>query len=171
MIEVTGRLRRPRRLKVWQIAGATAALSFGLASFGSAASANDITGVWYDDTGRGAVEIKSCGSSLCGRIVWLREPLKANGQPFTDELNPKASRRNRKICGLQVIGKLERQPDGSYDNGWIYDPKAGKAYNVAVSLKSRNRLAVTGYLGVKMLGRTLSWKRAPGDLPSCDASA
>lgn len=152
------------------IAGAalTAALLMGGA--GSAA-AQGIPGVWYDDTGRGAVEISKCGSSLCGRIVWLREPLKPSGQAFTDELNPKASLRRRPICGLKVMGRLKRQPNGTYDNGWIYDPKVGKAYDVAVSLRSRNRLEVTGYLGIKMLGKTLIWKRAPNSLPSCDANS
>ncbi|MEO1407606.1 MAG: DUF2147 domain-containing protein [Pseudomonadota bacterium] len=50
----------------------------------------------------------------------------------------------------------------------MYDPKTGKSYDVAIELQSRNRLAVTGYLGLKFLSRTLIWRRAPDTLPSCD---
>ncbi|MEL6621783.1 MAG: DUF2147 domain-containing protein, partial [Pseudomonadota bacterium] len=144
--------------------------AFGLLFVATPASADDITGIWYDDTGRGAVRLAKCGQSICGRIVWLKSPLKKSGEPLTDELNPKASKRSRPICGLQVIGRLKRMNNGSWDNGWIYDPKVGKSYDVAVELSSRNRLKVTGYLGTKFLSRTLTWRRAPGTLPSCDGS-
>jgi uncharacterized protein (DUF2147 family) len=36
------------------------------------AFAADPTGIWYDHTGRGAVEIVKCGSNLCGKLVWLK---------------------------------------------------------------------------------------------------
>ena len=135
-----------------------------------AAQAADVTGLWYDDSGRGAVEIKRCGASLCGNIRWLREPLRSDGRPFVDALNPDQSKRRRRICGLQVIGDLQQMGDGSWDGGWIYDPKTGKSYRVAVSLKSRNQLSVLGYLGIKMLGRELIWRRAPADLGSCETT-
>lgn len=124
-------------------------------------------GIWYDDTGQGAVEIQPCGKTLCGRIVWLKEPRNAAGQPLTDKLNPEPGQRSRPICGLQVLGGLEKQRDGTWDAGWVYDPKEGKSYDAALQVAGPGKLAVTGYLGVKFLSRTLSWKRAPADLPRC----
>lgn len=124
-------------------------------------------GLWYDDTGKGAVEIASCGQVLCGRIVWLKEPNNAAGKPLTDKLNPEPDKRGRAICGLQVLGGLKRQGDGTLDEGWVYDPKEGKSYDVAIEMNGPDRLAVTGYLGVKFLSRTLSWTRAPANLPRC----
>ena len=53
-------------------------------------------GVWINHTGKGAVEIRPCGTSgasanrLCGFIVWLKEPNKRNGEPLTDGHNPDA---------------------------------------------------------------------------------
>ncbi|MEL6297353.1 MAG: DUF2147 domain-containing protein [Pseudomonadota bacterium] len=132
------------------------------------ASAAEVEGLWYDDSGKGAVRIIRCGQALCGRIAWLAEPNDKRGRPLTDGNNPKSARRNRPICGLQVIGRLAQQGGGGWDNGWIYDPKTGKSYDVAIELQSRNRLAVTGYLGLKFLSRTLIWRRAPDTLPSCD---
>lgn len=124
-------------------------------------------GVWYDDTGRGAVEIAPCGENLCGHIVWLNQPLNEKGQPLRDVYNPQPSRRGQPICGLQVLGNLSRQPDGSLDGGWVYDPKVGKAYDVELRLNSPDHLLVRGYTGLKILGKTLNWRRADRPLPSC----
>lgn len=137
------------------------------ADSGAAGQPPQAVGLWYDDTGKGAVEILPCGQALCGRIVWLREPLSSAGKPLTDKLNPEPSKRTQPICGLQVLGGLQPQDDGTWDAGWVYDPKEGKSYDAAVQVEGPSRLAVTGYLGVKFLGRTLSWTKAPPDLPRC----
>jgi uncharacterized protein (DUF2147 family) len=155
------RIRRPRALFV----ALTAILLMGSAPNGERPIG--VEGIWYDDTGKGAVEIHRCGEVLCGHIVWLRNPTDRSGQPLTDELNPSSNRRSRPICGLQVIGRLAEQPNGTWDHGWIYDPKRGKAYDVMLRLKSRNTLVVTGYVGVKFLSESFVWHRAPGNLARC----
>ena len=72
-------------------------------------------GVWLDDTGRGAVEIKPCGTNLCGSIYWLQEPISATtGRPVTDAYNPDSAKRTRAVCGLQVIGGVKPQGDGNW---------------------------------------------------------
>lgn len=130
-------------------------------------------GVWLDDTGTGAIEISSCGANLCGQIVWLKNPLNKKGKPQADELNPNKALRNQPVCGLQVIGNLVQQKDGSWDKGWVYDPKVGEKFDLAINLKSADTLAVTGYLGIKLLSETFTWKRVPADPPlqRCSASA
>jgi uncharacterized protein (DUF2147 family) len=126
-------------------------------------------GIWYDDTGRGAVKIDICGNTLCGNIVWLKDPLNAQGEPLTDKHNPEPSMRNRFICGLPILGNLQQMSDGSFDNGWVYDPKVGKSYTVALNLLDENTLKVTGYAGLKFFGKSFIWRRAPDDLPACSA--
>ncbi len=126
-------------------------------------------GVWVDAKERGAVELAPCGKGrLCGRIVWLRKLKDRRGRPLRDANNPRASRRSKPICGLQVIGNLSPQRDGSWDRGWVYDPEDGKTYDVALTLISKNRLNVRGYAGTKMFGRTFAWRRAPDSLVHCD---
>ena len=66
-------------------------------------------GLWIDHTGRGAVEIINCGNDLCGRIVWLQDPNDKNGRPLRDTLNEDASKRGKPICGLQVIGGVQKR--------------------------------------------------------------
>jgi len=126
-------------------------------------------GIWFDDTGQGAIEIAPCGQSLCGRIIWLKEMTDEKGQPLTDGFNPDPRNRERPICGLQIIGDLKLQPNGAWDEGWIYDPKEGKSYDVEISLRAPDRLQVKGYLGVKFLSESFVWQRAPAELPRCTA--
>jgi uncharacterized protein (DUF2147 family) len=129
-------------------------------------------GVWYDDTGKGAVKIEICTpTTLCGKIYWLKEPMADDGQPKMDRYNPEPSRRNRPICGLPILGDLEKISDGGFDNGWVYDPKEGKSYSVALDLVDTDTLKVTGYKGMRFLGKSFIWKRAPADLTSCDSQA
>src|SRR5262245_29160194 len=44
-------------------------------------------GLWFDHTGRGIVEIVPCANNLCGRIVWLQNPLDNQGRPLRDLKN------------------------------------------------------------------------------------
>jgi uncharacterized protein (DUF2147 family) len=112
-------------------------------------------GLWIDHTGRGVVEIKPCGDSLCGRIAWVKAGL------------PTKDAQGRKLCGLQIIGDVKRQSDGSWDNGWIYRPDDDGKFSLQIKLTSPDRLQILGYLGMKMLGETYVWKRAPADQPRC----
>lgn len=145
-------------------------------------------GVWIDHTGRGAVEIAPCGAlappggaapppapsakpaeptNLCGRIVWLQDPNDEKGKPLIDTLNKNPAKRGAPICGLQIIGDAKPQSDGSWDNGWIYDPEQGSAFDVELRLRNPETLQVKGYLGVKFLSETYVWRRAKQQPPKC----
>lgn len=122
-------------------------------------------GVWIDHTGRGAIEITPCGQGLCGKIVWMQQPLDKRGQPLRDELNENRRLRARPICGLQIIGDLKPMQDGSWDRGWIYDPEQGESFDVELRLRGPDVLQVTGYKGLKFLSETFRWRRT-AELPS-----
>lgn len=122
-------------------------------------------GLWLDHTGRGAVEISACGPSLCGHIVWLKEPIDRQGRPLRDAKNEETGKRNRPICGLQVIGEVKPQRDGTWDEGWIYDPEQGEQFDLELRLRTADALQVKGYKGLKFLNETFQWKRI-AELPS-----
>lgn len=135
-------------------------------------------GIWIDHTGRGAVEITPCTSpdaapaapqakSLCGRIVWMQNPNDEKGQPLRDTLNKNAARRGQPICGLQIIGDVKPQPNGSWDNGWIYDPEQGSSFDLELRLRNPETLQVKGYMGMKFLSETFVWRRAKELPPKC----
>jgi uncharacterized protein (DUF2147 family) len=144
--------------------------ALALAGGASAQTAPREAGLWYDDTGKGAVELVPCGPKLCGRIVWLKDQVNAEGKPLVDRYNPNPARRTTPICGLQVIGDAQRMPEGNWDSGWIYDPKTGASYNVTFALQGADQLKVTGYKGIKLLSKSFTWTRAPADLPRCAAA-
>lgn len=129
-------------------------------------------GIWIDHTGRGAVEIVPCESNLCGRIVWMQQPLDKRGKALRDKLNGDTRLRQRTICGMQVIGGLRAMRDGSWDGGWIYDPEQGESFDVELRMRAPDVLQVKGYKGLKFLSETFQWHRAPQQtaLPACPKS-
>ena len=139
-------------------------------------------GVWIDHTGRGAVEIAPCAPaaatagaapapaesvSLCGRIFWLQNPNDEKGQPLRDTLNKNTAKRGGPICGLQIIGDVKPQTNGTWDKGWIYDPEQGSSFDVEITLRTPETLQIKGYLGVKFLSETYVWRRAKQAPPQC----
>ncbi|MGO4685147.1 DUF2147 domain-containing protein [Hyphomicrobium sp. 2TAF46] len=116
---------------------------------GSASAATDPIGIWMNDTGRGAVEIKQCGDTLCGNVVWVKSESDADG------------------CGKQIIGNVAPVGGGRWDNGWIYSPERGRKYDVELTPLANGNLKVVGYAGMKFLSKTMIWKPAPHDLQLC----
>ncbi len=133
------------------------ALLFATALGGGVAAqspATDVAGVWIDHTGQGAVEIGPCGSRLCGRVVWLKNP-------------DHKSKSGKRICGAQVLGDLRREGANAWGEGWIYNPEDEERFSAALELAGANTLKVTGYLGLRFLGETFTWKRATASLERC----
>jgi uncharacterized protein (DUF2147 family) len=138
--------------------GAILALALaGLAgSVAAQGQATDVAGVWIDHTGQGAVEIAPCagGNRLCGRVIWLKNP---------DHM----SRSGKRICGAQILGDLRREGANAWGAGWIFNPEDEERFSAAIELSGANTLKVTGYVGIRLLGETFTWKRATGTLERC----
>ena len=115
----------------------------------NAHAASDPTGVWFNDTGRGAIEIKPCGNALCGHVVWVKDQADLKG------------------CGKQIIGEAEKVEGGIWDNGWIYSPEQKKRFDVELKVVD-GKLRVMGYMGTKLFSKTMYWTKAPSDLARCD---
>ncbi|MEL6421508.1 MAG: DUF2147 domain-containing protein [Pseudomonadota bacterium] len=143
------------------------AVTFAALCFSSASAVASPLGVWLDHTQRGAIELYECGASVCGRVVWMKNPLKENGRPVLDGRNPEAARRDRPICGMKIIGKLRRQGDGTWDGGWIYSPERGQEFSVRIIQRSAEALEVTGYIMAPTFGQTFRWTRAPDNIGAC----
>jgi uncharacterized protein (DUF2147 family) len=129
-----------------------AALAAGLLSAAPALAAGDPQGIWMNDTGRGAIEIKDCGGKLCGHVVWVKDPAA-----------------DAKGCGRQIIGDLVSAGSGVWggDNAWIYSPEKKKNFNVEITPLTDGKLKVKGYAGLSFLSKTMIWTKAPDDLQRC----
>jgi uncharacterized protein (DUF2147 family) len=127
------------------------------------ADASDIAGIWLGQDHDGHVEIKPCGSAMCGYIISILDPeIPASSH---DEYNENPQLRTRPICQLQVLGELKKEND-EWD-GWVYDPRRGKTFSVDVKLQGANTLLVHGYRAIKFLGETKVWSRASKNIQRC----
>lgn len=120
-------------------------------------------GVWH--TGKGVTEIRPCGASLCGYIYAILD-VPDPSKPLRDNRNEKTELRNRPLCGLQIIGGLKKVAPDAWGDGWVYDPESGKRYSAEITLKGRT-LEVRGYIGTKLMGRTVEWSRPSGAPQKC----
>jgi uncharacterized protein (DUF2147 family) len=136
------------------LAGFLLMLAAGAAGAQGSGPGSDVTGLWIDHTGQGAVEIGRCDPRICGRVVWLRNP-------------EHRSKSGKRICGTQVLGDLQPRPDNAWEDGWIYNPEDEERFSAALKLENANTLTVRGYLGIKLLGETFTWRRSTAPLDRC----
>lgn len=124
-------------------------------------------GYWLTENRKAIVEIAPCGGDTCGRMVWVENPLDASGQPKRDESNADAAKRARPICGLELVGGLNKSGDGTWSDGWLYNPRNGEMYSAEIRALSPSKLEVRGYLGVSVLGKSQIWTRVGDDRGGC----
>lgn len=131
----------------------------------------DVVGVWVDHTRRGAIEILPCGTRVCGYVYWVKDPTDRQGKTVLDTKNPDAARRGKPMCGTQILGNLTRQGPAKVGYVWgagsIYNPEEGASFDAEIKLISPNELSVLGYIGMKFMGESFTWTRAPAELARC----
>ena len=110
---------------------------------------DDVTG-----EAKSIVEVFSKSGKIYAKVVDILDPATKNNlckQCSGDD-------KNKPILGLTIIKGLSK--DGSeYNSGEILDPKNGKLYKCALTLESKDKLKVRGYIGFSLLGRTQYWHR------------
>lgn len=135
---------------------------FGLTSSLLFAQNHSIIGKWKtidDETGKATsvIEIFEKHNKIYGRIVELLN---------SKAKNPKCEKcegedKNKPVLGLIVIKGLTKDKEG-YSNGKILDPKHGKVYKCSMSLETKDKLKVRGFIGINIFGRTQFWERVKG---------
>jgi uncharacterized protein (DUF2147 family) len=66
---------------------------------------------------------------------------------------------NKPIRGMQILKNLV-EDDDEWNDGTIFDPNNGKTYKCYITLESKDKLKVRGYIGFSIIGRTQFWYRA-----------
>ena len=124
------------------------AISFSFVrSIAGASSSDNPTGIWLTQAGDARVSVSRCGSAICGRVVWLKDPIDpASGKPQVDDKNPNSKLAKRPIIGLQLF--LGMKPQGPRKwSGQIYNADDGKIYSSNVTLEDPTKLKVEGCIG------------------------
>jgi uncharacterized protein (DUF2147 family) len=123
------------------------------------AQSQTVVGKWKtidDETGRAKaiVEIYEKSGKIYGKVVDILEV--ENKKRVCS--NCSGEDKNKPILGMTIIKGLSK--DGSqYTNGKILDPKNGKLYKCYITLETKDKLKVRGYIGISLLGRTQYWYR------------
>lgn len=86
--------------------------------------------------------------------------------PETDVRNPDPSARGRPLCGLTLGEGFVARDARHATGGRLYDPRAGRTYRATMTAED-GELELRGYLGIRLFGRTETWKRTGPESVSC----
>ncbi len=117
---------------------------------------HEVIGTWVNHAGDGLIKISVKGGKYVGVIVGGTHP---NSPKRKDVNNPDPKLKARPLRGLMIMGNLSYEGDNEWDDGWIYDPNNGKTYDCKMTLEDINTLAIRGYVGSSIFGRTETWTR------------
>lgn len=155
-------LRLLPRLFVATLAAAPAALLPALSASLHAQTAPTPVGTWHtvdDKTGkpRGIVEIVERNGILTGIVRGNLVP----DEPERNCVKCPGERRNQPILGIEMIRNVRRD-GGTWGGGELLDPDNGKTYRVKLTPSADGQtLTVRAFIGISLLGRTQTWRRAP----------
>lgn len=126
----------------------------------ASAQAATAAGTWLSADGGTKVRVSECGGNkLCGKVVWLNEPIdRETGKPKTDKRNADPGKRARPLLGVQVVNGMAPTGDNKW-SGKIYNADDGKTYDAHVTLVSENAMQVQGCV-LSVLCKSQTWKRA-----------
>ena len=121
-----------------------------------------IVGKWMSDENNLEVEVYKEGVQFKAKVLWFDDS-DDKSKPMstrTDEKNPKAELRSRRIIGMEVLSGLKYdEDDDEWVNGTIYDSKSGKEWSSKVWINKNNLLKVRGYWLVSLFGETMTFKK------------
>lgn len=140
-----------------------AAFIFLLTTHLYAADVVSPVGLWKtidDETKKekSVVEIYEVEGKLHGKIVKLFKAPNEDQNPKCDKC--KGDMKDQPIIGLEILKKLKKSSDTTWNDGDITDPNNGKTYSCKVELiEDGKKLKVRGFIGFSLLGRTQTWER------------
>jgi uncharacterized protein (DUF2147 family) len=122
--------------------------------------ADKLVGLWEPSNGRSRIKIEKIGTKYYGKIVWLKEPIDPVTQKAKlDKNNPDTSMRNVPLKGYRILKDFTYNGKKEWSEGTIYDPENGSTYSCVINMKDENVLNIRGFIGIKALGRTDTWKK------------
>jgi uncharacterized protein (DUF2147 family) len=100
----------------------------------------DVDGTWIiQDL---VLNIFDCQNLVCGRIVWIKDPVRRPAQ-----------------CGKVIVWGLAPVSPSEWKGGSILDPDDGKTYNLSATREPDGTLHARIYRGIPLLGRTKILRR------------
>jgi len=120
-------------------------------------------GMWKtidDKTGqdKSIVEITEQDGVLTGKVLEILTEPEGGKNKLCDKC--KGERKDQPVVGMTILWGLARDGD-DWKGGKILDPKNGKIYKSKLQVSDDGKeLEVRGFIGLALIGRTQTWKRA-----------
>jgi uncharacterized protein (DUF2147 family) len=118
----------------------------------------EVLGKWKtidDETGKAKsiVEIfKATDGKIYAKVVKILTPGEENKKCTACS----GANKDKPIVGMLIINGLTK--DGAeWSGGTILDPNNGKKYKCYITLDTKDKLKVRGYIGISLVGRTQYW--------------
>jgi uncharacterized protein (DUF2147 family) len=134
-------------------------------SIAHAANTNSPIGYWktIDDvagTPKSIIEIyETSQHTLEGKVLQIFPKPGEDQNKLCDAC--KGEKHNQRIVGMVILEGMKQNGE-QWDGGQILDPKNGKTYRCKLKVVDHGeKLAVHGYIGMPLLGRTQTWIRDP----------
>ncbi|PJZ56387.1 DUF2147 domain-containing protein [Leptospira barantonii] len=144
-------------------------LAFAFISAPAFAGEDDaILGKWWNKEKDAQVDVHKCGAKICGKIIWLKEPVypagSTEGTPGSTKVdvnNKDESLRTRPIMGMVFLTNFSYDGEQVWTGGRVYDPKGGKTYDGRLTLRNADTLDLKGgyKVGFMMIGKESTWTR------------
>ena len=112
-----------------------------------------------DAGGDAHIQVSRCGAGICGRIVWLRDPIdpKTN-KPQVDDKNPNPALQQRPIIGLSILTGMRLSGPSKW-SGQIYNADDGNTYTAHVTAQNDGTLEVQGCVAGGMICGGETWTK------------
>lgn len=128
--------------------------------FGFSAYSQQLVGKWKtidDETGKtkSIIQIYEQNGKYYGKIVELL--LAEDKGKLCEKCS--GTNKNKPIEGMVIMDGMTKDGN-SFSGGKIMDPKSGKTYKCSIEFDGKEALKVRGFIGISLIGRTQTWKRA-----------
>ena len=127
-------------------------------------------GIWYTKGEESIIKVHACtgdADSLCGTLVWLKDPKEADGTLKVDKLNKDPAKQKRPMVGVDIL--LNMKPVDDHWKGKAYNPEDGKLYEITFKPKEDDTADLRGCV-LGFLCQTEQFTRAK-EVPGGDPTA
>jgi uncharacterized protein (DUF2147 family) len=132
------------------------AIFYSQQSIAEMTNGDAILGVWINAEQDGYIKIYKKAKTFEGIVVGGLNP---DDTKRVDINNPDPKRRNQSLLGLIILRGFNFDGANRWTGGQLYDPNNGKTYQGNLELIDDDKLALRGYVGISLFGRTENWAR------------
>lgn len=128
----------------------TAVAALAAPALASAQPAGSIYGVWRNPKNSVHVDVKPCGQSACGFVIWADADAQADAR--------KGGTAN--LIGLQLFRNFNPQGNGRW-RGKVFVPDLNATFSGSAEQVDENRLRARGCLIANIACKSQVWVRVP----------